>query len=241
MSIELLKQFCVPAGQVRDNLAKPFTIDEHTYSTDGRILVRLPGRLAEPPCPEAANVAKIAVEEMGKALFSLTAQDKNILLPKYAAPTVPCEPCAGTGLVKVVQCPSCQGQGEVELDGPYGIEYGAQCVVCEGTEVISKNDLTDWLSDKTALVRDYEAAEKVHDEKCNRCQGTGKYGIEKRITLGDKDFRQDLLAKLTGALENVKLYPYLAPGDDPTTGWAKPAYFIFDGGDGILMPMRKEV
>jgi hypothetical protein len=241
MNIEQLKQFCAPAGIDRDNLAKPFTIDEHTYATDGHILVRIPGRLADPPGPETENAANISKKAMADAVFGLNPQAKNILLPKYEAPMILCNKCDGQGKTKAVECPSCGGRGEVELDGPYNVEYGAECVICEGAGHVSLHYILSEFPEKTSLIRDCREAEKLNDETCYFCKGAGqKPQEEKTVDLGDKRFRVALLAKLTGALENVKLYPYIGPGEDPKTAWGKSAYFIFDGGDGVLMPCRKE-
>ena len=112
------------------------------------------------------------------------------------------------------KCQMCDGTGAAyecpECDGEGEFEYGThtyRCKECDGHGQV-----------------EYGGKSKV---ACRHCGGTGVTRY-KPIQVGGSHFDLFYLYLING-LPGAKF----APG----TGWMDVAYFVFDGGDGVLMPM----
>ena len=233
MNPELLKMFCSPE---REDLKDPGTIGNNTYATDGIIAIRVRA-IPDFPCGQKSEKIDKIDKIFGELvpLVPIGDPSKSILLPKYESVDEPCAKCGGTGICKVITCPSCNGEGEVCCTGPYGAEYEATCHFCEGDGVFNSNKHMPDYTEKSFL-RAVERAVTKSNDTCARCSGSGRSPkMESPIDLGDKRFNQNILAKITSRLNNVRLYPYFYYLLDRY----RPAYFTFDGGDGIVTPMIK--
>lgn len=100
-----LNKFCV-AKDTRTQIESPWSVGEHSYATNGHILVRLP-RSPEIVREDGPDLAKIyATVDAAAPLFPL---------PAFTAPPAgECEPCNGSGWVVV--CRRCHGDGSWECD-----------------------------------------------------------------------------------------------------------------------------
>lgn len=73
--------------------------------------------------------------------------------------------------------------------------------------------------------------------ECQKCDGSGKVlSAVVPVKIGEKFFDPMYLRKIS-RLPNIRLLNWESPGFETGKG---PSGFIFDGGDGILMPMRSE-
>lgn len=83
----------------RENLHKPFTIDDRTYATDGYVIISVPRRDDVAATSAPPNVARV-FKDAGKPELSP--------LRKVKIPTLDtemCEPCSGRGTEH--DCPNC--------------------------------------------------------------------------------------------------------------------------------------
>lgn len=116
---------------------------------------------------------------------------------------------------KTKECPACQGVGA-----------NCECPECDGKGLVTlSNDFNDYDCDCDTC----DATGKV--AKCEDCNGTGRVYVRVRVRISKSDFADKYLALLK-ELPDCKLYPSNKP-----EGIAK---FKFNGGDGLLMPMRSE-
>jgi len=183
----LLKQFC---HDDHHTLSAPWSLEEHTYASDGHIMIRV-ARLPEvPENDRAPDARKILPKAQPAEWFTLP----DCKLPGLED----CPTCNGKG--KDVECPECDGDGEVWLKNSYN-EYECECKSCEGSGQLPE---------------------------CPKCNGTGKLYPNEGIQVGCAKFHPKYLLRLA-ALPNCKIGP-MAPTE---TAW-----ITFDGGEGVLMPVR---
>jgi len=121
---DLLSLF-VSTDPSHQQLHEPFSVGNHSYATDGKILIRVP---RQPDIPEKTEdippVGVIAIEPPECYIFSpLSAAD----VP--AANEVPCDECFGTGQVGL--CHECHGDGAVSFKSAYN-GYAVPCKTCSG-------------------------------------------------------------------------------------------------------------
>ena len=122
-----------------------------------------------------------------------------------------------SGLPDPKLCECCHGTG-----------YAYRCKSCDGEGSFLHNgeEYDCKPCNSYGTIPDGDEADKV---ECWACHGSCHK--QQRVEVGGSDFDRRYLAKimdLPGAL--------FAPHP---TDQSKPAYFTFDGGDGVLMPMRK--
>ena len=109
-----LETFCSPE---RPELARPFSLGEWTYASNGHVLVRVQRR------EEIPENAENPVGFRAASLFSeITRKPHYTPAPKFELPEalekkVRCFPCDGSGKAHRRQCPDCQ----------------CECPVCHGT------------------------------------------------------------------------------------------------------------
>lgn len=204
MTLDELKKFC-GRDKYRSYLLEPFSRGEHTYATDGNILIRIP-RLAEiGEVTGAPNTEKIFNENF-KGIEGATSVP---IAPQ--ADLKRCRTCDRTG--KVTECSECGGDGALECD--LGHEH--ECEDCDGTGYIASTD--------------DQASE------CPDCQGVGKV----------PDLDQGIRAGVVINRSHCVAYRYLRVISLlPSAKWNltngreehDPIPFWFDGGEGMVMPMR---
>lgn len=187
--LTLLKKFC---HEDHHALSEPWSIEEYSYFCDGHILVRVPRIDGIPENDQAPDARKIIPANQPQEWFSVP----DCKLPDYE----PCKQCNGSG--KDVECPECDGSGEVSLSNRYN-EYECECKSCDASGVLSE---------------------------CPNCDGTGRIYPTEGILVGVAGFQPKYLL-LLAALPNCKIGP---------TGPESLAWFVFDGGDGVLMPVNPE-
>lgn len=76
-----------------------------------------------------------------------------------------------------------------------------------------------------------------HEHECPECGGDGHYEEWPKKEIAGRIFSERFLSKMA-ALPGIKFYPTAAEWLDGNP--AKPAFFTFDNGQGLLMPIRKE-
>lgn len=199
MNLETLQKFC-STDEMRENLARPWTVDEFTYATDGCMLIRVPRIEGVEGNTSAPNVKKF---------FSEHGHDDGsewLLIPETKGnELVPCDECGGSG--KYDECQECEGSGKVEYENDYNT-YGMTCKTCDGSGKAGKG------------------------KECELCDGSGKMEKVVKIELNGVLFNAGYL-KLISALPSCQIQVTVSEMHPP-------AYFRFDGGVGLLMPMRGE-
>jgi hypothetical protein len=115
-------------------------------------------------------------------------------------------------------CPECNGAGTKECE----------CPECDGRGMV---DFTNRHNDYEVDCKTCNGEGKIH--KCDKCNATGKIAVEtlQPIKVGASHFQLRYLLLLKD-LPNGKIAP-AAPSQSLLA-----AYFAFDGGDGLLMPMK---
>lgn len=113
-------------------------------------------------------------------------------------------------------CPVCNGAGKIST-----------CPECEGAgEVTFENDFHEYEVDCLTC---HGKGKVAGHEICGDCNGSGKRRVTKRIEVGCTGFSSHYLNLLRDHLPGVKIAP---------TEPEKANFFKWDGGDGLLMPMR---
>jgi hypothetical protein len=151
--------------------------------------------------PRLPDVAENSAAPRLMAILSMPQPESYFPLKDLELPPVPwCEDCKGKGVN--VQCPECQGMGEVCFDNSYN-SYTFDCKSCDGEGV---------------------------KQKCETCGETGKHEGMVGISYANSFFQVRYLRLL-------KELPGCELGTPPDC--MSPAWFRFEGGDGLIMPMRK--
>ncbi|HAR45674.1 MAG TPA: hypothetical protein DCS42_12300 [Nitrospiraceae bacterium] len=160
--------------------------------------------------------------ELAKPEWKQIPWDHDTLTEWHPLPTeipnsrqIECKSCDGTG--KVITCEDCAGDGEVEYtyESLSGKTYDAdlECPVCEGRGKINGNG-----------------------ERCEVCEGQG-FTIEnvpvKVLAIG--------LSISNHLLRRVRDLPGIMISVKGRVDDLPPVRFRFDGGDGLIMPMRDKV
>ena len=201
-------------------LQNPFSAGEFTYATDGRVLIRVPRRDGVGDGgPNLEEILPVLEKALSERAFGRLPPCETI--PGKTWPPGTCPDCKGSGKFK--NCTKCEGTGEVAC-GECGNEK--DCDECEGAGWV--------VADKDAEGDDIS--------QCDECEGSGdvesmRADIPDLARFPDQDFQLryiDLIKALPGV--EVAFGPSTA-----TVGYADcPLVFRFDGGCGLLMPMRRE-
>jgi hypothetical protein len=127
------------------------------------------------------------------------------------------QPIPAVGPIKTKSCPVCEGTGKFQT-----------CPECDGTGLVSfSNDYNDY--DFTCETCGGDGKFKEGKElECEKCAGTGKIVKTERVDAAGRKYDKKYLLMLK-KLPGCKL----AVGKE-----LDPAHFIFDDGDGVIMPMR---
>jgi hypothetical protein len=127
MKLEDLQKFCSSDG-TRYKLSTPFSIEDYTYASDGRIIIRV------------AAIAEARRDDVPDGLAEVIpppgADWREVEFPpgweSFEALPNPCRACQGVG--KLPECRRCDGTGECD-------HCGEQCRRCDGRGVdVDSND-----------------------------------------------------------------------------------------------------
>jgi hypothetical protein len=193
-----LKPFCSKDTD-RNSITTPFSQGEYTFATDGYIMVRVPRRPkveARKNAPNAAGMPSFALDGEWLPIPDI---DKEA--------SEPCLHCQEKGKVARKDCPECDGEGTLEIDGDYHT-YTVTCKSCDGEGTI-------------------ETSDDEGDTLCPKCHGEKGVPATVFVPVGPQKFQVTYLKMLKALNAEICV---------PET--YDPARFRFDGGDGLLMPMR---
>ena len=123
-----------------------------------------------------------------------------------------CDQCAGEG--RVIPCETCEGQGEVVCET---CGHESDCEDCVGSGYLPL-----WPFDENTI-----ASKSI---LCPRCHGLKWATDVKVVQLAPGSAFNPVYLRLIDSLPNARI----AFATNPLAS----SYFIFDGGDGLLMPMR---
>lgn len=140
--------------------------------------------------------------------------------PKFEIIERNCRKCEGIG--KIIVCKECNGTGDLEFSNSYN-DYDVECKSCYGKN--SKNV----------------------NEKCEDCEGTGKYkeysnliikaSVKTVLDIGVNGIWKEIEIMLNGKyLEMIQDLPNIKIAIQDSS--LKPIKLKFDGGIGLLMPMN---
>ena len=119
MKLEDLQKFCSDDG-TRYRLSTPFSIEDYTYASDGRILIRVPA---------ITDARRDNIPDKVPELIPPPGDDwREVEFPPgwedFKALPTPCPSCQGVG--KLPKCRKCDGTGECD-------HCGEECRRCDGS------------------------------------------------------------------------------------------------------------
>jgi len=217
MDIQTLKLFCCSESE-KENLSQPYSSGEFTFATNGHMQIRVP-RMQE--VPERENAPRIEITQKDPVgMHYLKEPSEWVAVPAVAVVSEFCKHCGGTG--KAIKCPECGGQGWVELETDWNQYPDQECITCKGT-----GQITEYRYDTMKSCRVY-MPDRI-DEECDQCNHGVIWPMVGEVINGVKiNVRLlDLIGKLPGA--QLGLF-----------GELDVVRFRFDGGDGLVMPMRQQ-
>ena len=220
IDLDTFKRFCANELDGRDYLREPWLAGEWVYACNGHIAVRLPA-IAVPSAqpndkaPDAPALFKRAIDD---------APREYLPLPDFQR-RAPCDECGGTGRVRAIKCDDCGGLGEFTRG-----RHEYECKNCErspaGAGFLTLYDFDDKQTDELVRV-------------CEPCDGLGLMGGVSRgmfpVQIGGALYSAAYLTMIA-TLPDVRFSagdPAREKFDGPRE---MPAAFVFDGGQGILMP-----
>jgi hypothetical protein len=228
MNLTTLQSFCRTWG----DLSTPFHANGFIYATDGYSAIRIPAENLDDVLPEKGNrnVAELAEKLDAYFVADYSKQESHTLsdfdFEQGTEPCEPCEHCEGTG--KLYACDECDGVGDISWSTDYN-DYEHECNTCDGKGYFKKSE---WESEFS-----HRGIEYADTKDCEDCGGTGVKDANPDIYIGEVKFQGKLLKKFMqfeGATISLPRYD----ADTIFGGRQKPAYIKWDGGEGILMPMR---
>lgn len=215
MNIETLKLFCCTNSE-KEALAEPYSSGDFTFATNGHVQIRV-SRL--PEVPESEIAPKIAITEhdaVGK--HYLKEPTEWVALPAVTVEPKCCTCCGGTG--KAFQCPECDGDGWIGTETPWHRYDDQECKSCKGTGQVSES--------RYALMSSWKAfMPDPVPENCDSCNHGIIWPMVGEVINGVRINVRFL--NLIGRLPGAQLGLF---------GELEIARFRFDGGDGLVMPMK---
>jgi len=143
MSLEILAQFC-GRDDLRGWMNAPFSFDQFTVATDGRLLIAIS---SESPTAPTAELPGKVLQLIGDAHTASSISDEWRRADAIKLSEVKCFRCDGAGSVTTTTCDDCDGEGFIE-HGRH--EY--ECKSCDG---------------------EGRHTEPGDGETCGHCKGTG--------------------------------------------------------------------
>lgn len=217
MDIHTLKLFCCTHAE-KEALAEPYSSGDYTFATNGHVQIRVP-RLPDVSESEIAPKIEITTKDsVGMHYLKEPAEWVNV--PAVTVVSEVCKHCGGTG--KAVQCPECEGDGWVEFETDWNQYDDQECKSCRGTGQITESLYEILKSYKVYM------PERI-DENCDHCNHGVIGPMVGEVINGVKINVRflDMIGKLPGA--QLGLF-----------GELDVVRFRFDGGDGLVMPMRQD-
>lgn len=168
-----LRRFC---SHTRIECMLPWSLGEHTYATNGHILIQVPRR---PDIPERDDAP--CIDKVMDSLCSGPAWTIPPVTPKYRQ----CGTCEGTGLITT--CPECNGVGNVLLSNKYH-SYDITCESCDGEGCIPA------------------PKDSSEQQECIDCGGAKKWPVEEPVKVGDTCvFNAHYLQLITDECPNARI------------------------------------
>jgi len=203
-----LMDFCWK-GQARDNLKKPWSLDQWTYASNGHIAIRVPRRDDVPENPKAPEI-----EQHFALAETLEFKPFTLSIPPLDYPN--CSTCGGRGWG--VTCRACNGTGEHNCDCDY---CDRQCSECDGY-CIEPADSDD-VPEKDRI-------------PCEECDGSGKRPDERRVHFPKNlTFKAALLNKVLALPGPIEMGMILEPKS--SVPYYPPQHFRGPGWNAVVMPM----
>lgn len=151
--------------------------------------------------------------DLARAMAGFDAEAEWFDLPVVKVDKLRCTTCNGAG--QVCDCPECEGKGRISFRTDYN-DYSVECESCDGEGVVSPGDFKC-------------LTEKEEETKtCTNCDGGGFTFVIESTDIGMAKIQNRYIAMIA-KLPNAKI---------GITGELTMARFTFDGGDGLVMPMR---
>lgn len=216
MDIQTLKPFCCEDPD-KEGICKPYSWGEYTFATNGHMQIRVP-RLADVPENEKAPAIEFKESNfVGKHYLKEPAE----WLPVPAVTAIPqiCSVCEGTGEAAV--CPECNGNQCVDFSNTFN-EYGSfDCKTCNADGQISLRGVK--------RLKSYNYHFEEIREACGSCTFGKVWPMDGTVINGVKI--KDQFLSLISDLPGVEIGVFSDP--------LEVVLFRFDGGDGLIMPMRQ--
>lgn len=215
MAIDLSK-FCAQVGDPRSYLHKPFALEGGAAACDGNIVVLAEGERAE---SDGKSEIVHSCTQLMAQVRALIADETRAWVPvaDITLTTFPCDTCAGDGFGRALEdCEDCDGEGT--------FAHGTHCYDCKEC-------------DGTGEVN----GERDPSGACATCYGTGVKNWPTDFVL--EGFVLDTgSSKYSAGSKYVALLQRYAPNArlcrTATSGKSPGIAIAFDGGVGLLMPMR---
>lgn len=196
--------------ETRFALLSPFKAGDYTAATDGKIMVRIPFIGGIVENDEFKTVSPEVIENNIPKKEGIPVEYPSGW-ETWEPIKETCEQCKGGGAF--VDCEKCDGFGETECDH---CGHEGDCHDCNG---------------KGGFARKIE---EYGDHACLYCHGTGDIKKIHPVSLNKGDMHVDLpYLKKIHTLPNVQAFICREPG-------LSLIHFKFDGGEGVLMPLREE-
>jgi hypothetical protein len=199
-------------------LAHPFTNEGFVYATNQQIAVRIPD--AGYGFPTFGQGYKSIDPTLGEKFKTLFMHDESAPGlwhdPAYVSLfSTNCKVCQGTGKQYKHRCTHCDGEGEIIVG-----KHSYECKGCDGD------------GETYTSTPHHDSVEC----DCRKCLGSGK--MEYLVPIGATHIQRKYF-QLIKALPNSRIFVSDHEGNDPYQIDA--IRFKFDGGLGIVMPLRNGV
>lgn len=153
----------------------------------------------------------------------VAAEDYRVEIAKmFSDPAIPADKFIDLPIIESpeehVICSKCNGTGS-----------DIECTDCDGSRKVHWESEGGYEYDATCEM--CNGTGKIKGP-CEKCGATGKTAKDKLIDVGSKLLNARYLAIIANTLKNVKIAP-------DAVSELSPVPFIFDGGEGIIMPLRR--
>jgi DnaJ-class molecular chaperone len=131
-----LQPFCADDDDHRENLKSPFNIGSNSYATTGNFFIKTDLDLGFEALQSNHGKAEIKSLHRTIKIFEDACQGIEELNYK-PMPSIndvikkECPICSGSGLLQLIECVECAGEGDVDLSNDFN-DYNAECQTCDG-------------------------------------------------------------------------------------------------------------
>ena len=209
-----LQRFCANETDPREHLRAPWRDGQWTYATNGHVCVRVHASVTGP-----APVDRIVGKHPDTAaLFAKWIDDRPgefLVMPTLPAVQA-CRYCDGRGWHHAAKCPDC-------IDGEF--KHGDHIYECQNC------------ADEPVAAGWIDTGKQSDPQKpCEHCIGRGFEMAD--FEIGDQNWELGYLAWLA-ELPQLRVRTHYEPTEDGDP-LKDAAAFVFDGGQALLMPKRRE-